>query len=323
MSATMKTAKIDGSGKSLSRIVMGTMIIGLANYDESAALLDNALALGINALDIAYVYGGGNSERAIGKWMEERGAREDVFIITKGAHHNQDRKRVTPYDITSDLMDSLARLRTDYIDVYLLHRDDTDKPVGPIMDCLHEHRAAGRIRAFGGSNWTHERIAEANAYAAGRGQTPMTVSSPNYGLCEQVDDPWGPGCVTISGQIGAGGRAFYKENNMPVMAYSSLGRGMLSGRVTRENYKELLDGAALKAYAHEINFARLDRARELAGKKGLSVPQIALAYILNQPMNVFPIVGAATKQELEEAAASVDIALTEQELAWLETPGTQ
>ena len=315
----MKTTKISGVDKTLSRIIMGTMIIGLNNYAESAALLDDAVEQGVNTFDIAYVYGGGDSERAIGKWMEERGNRENIVVITKGAHPNRDRKRVTPYDITSDLMDSLARLRTDYIDVYLLHRDDPEKSVGPIMDCLHEHREAGRIRAFGGSNWTHGRIAEANAYAAGRGQAVMVASSPNYGLCEQVDDPWGPGCVTISGQIGAEGREFYIKENMPVMAYSSLGRGMLSGRVTRGNYKELLDSAALKAYAYDVNFDRLDRAGELAAKKGLSIPQIALAYILNQPFNVFPIVGAASKKELEEAAASVDITLTEQELTWLET----
>jgi aryl-alcohol dehydrogenase-like predicted oxidoreductase len=294
------------------------MIIGLNNYDESAKLLDCAMGLGINAFDIAYVYGGGDSERAIGKWMEERGNRENVFIVTKGAHPNRDRKRVTPYDITSDLMDSLARLRTDYIDVYLLHRDDEDLPVGPIVDILNEHRAAGRIRAFGGSNWKHGRIAEANAYAAAAGLAEMAVSSPNYGLCEQVDDPWGPGCVTISGAIGAAAREYYRGNNMPVMAYSSLGRGMLSGRVTRGNYKEMLDGAALKAYAYEVNFARLDRASGLAAEKGVSVPQIALAYILNQPLNVFPIVGAASEAELANTAAAIGVALTAQELAQLE-----
>ena len=313
----MKSIKLTGHDKPLSQIIMGTMIIGLNNYEESAALLDEAVRLGINALDIALVYGGGDSERAIGKWMEERGNREKIFIITKGAHPS-DRQRVTPEDITADLTESLSRLRTDYIDMYLLHRDDESKAVGPIMDILHEHYKAGRIRAFGGSNWTHERIAEANAYAAANNQTHMTASSPNYGLCDQVDNPWGPGCVSISGKTGAVAREFYKKNDIPVLAYSSLGRGMLSGRVTRENYQELLDGAALKAYAHEINFARLDRARELAEKKRVSVPQIALAYLLNQSLPVFPIVGAASADELEDIVASTDIVLTEQECAWLE-----
>ena len=314
----MKATIIAGIDKPLSRVIMGTMIIGLKNYGDSAALLDAAMELGINAFDIAYVYGGGDSERAVGKWMQERGNREKVFVVTKGAHHNSDRKRVTPYDIESDLMDSLARLRTDYIDVYLLHRDDEGKPVGPIVEALNAHKEAGRIRAFGGSNWKHQRIAEANAYAAARGVAPMTVSSPNFGLCEQVDDPWGPGCVTISGKIGEAGREFYTGNGMPVMAYSSLGRGLLSGRVTRENYKEVLDGAALKAYAYEVNFGRLDRARSLADKKGVSVPQIGLAYIMSQRFNVFPIVGAASGAELAEAAAASEIKLTVEEVAWLE-----
>jgi len=313
----MEMVKLHGSEKSLSKLVMGTMIIGLNNYEESAALLDSAMKVGINAFDIAYVYGGGDSERAVGRWMEERGNREAVYIITKGAHPDG-RSKVTPEDITADLTESLSRLRTDYIDAYLLHRDDTSKAVGPIMDILHEHCIAGRIRSFGGSNWTHERIAEANAYAAAKGQTPMTVSSPNYGLCEQVNDPWGPGCVTISGEIGAAGREFYQAQGIPVFAYSSLGRGMLSGRVTRENYQELLDGAALEAYAHEVNFARLDRVRELAEQKGVSVPQIALAYILQQPFEVFPIVGAANEKELKDIVAVMDISLTDQECAWLE-----
>jgi aryl-alcohol dehydrogenase-like predicted oxidoreductase len=136
----MKSASIPGNSKPLSPVILGTMIINTNRYEESAALLDKAVENGINALDIALVYGGGGSERAIGQWMEERGNREEIFIITKGAHPNADRKRVTPYDITADLMDSLARLRTDYIDCYLLHRDDPDVCVGPIMDILNELR---------------------------------------------------------------------------------------------------------------------------------------------------------------------------------------
>jgi len=314
----MKSVKLPGNDKPLSQIIMGTMIIGLNNYQESAALLDNAIKYGINSFDLAFVYGGGDSERAVGKWMEERKNREDVFIITKGAHPDSNGSKVTPAGITGDITESLNRLRTDYIDAYLLHRDDLTKPVSMIIDVLNEHYNAGRIRAFGGSNWTHERIEEANNYAAANNLMPMTVSSPNYGLCEQVEDPWGPGCVTISGEIGAAGREFYKKTKIPVFAYSSLGRGMLSGRVNRENYKNLLDGAALRAYAHEVNFKRLDRARELAEQKNVSVPQIALAYILHQNFKVFPIVGTASEKEIAETVAVTDICLTEQECLWLE-----
>ena len=112
------------------------------------------VSLGGNTVDTANVYGG-RSQRARhrGLWMQARGNRDDIVIISKGCHHNADRKRVTPYDLAADIADSLARLRTDYVDIYMLHRDDPSLPVGPIVEALNEHYAAGRIRAFGGSNW--------------------------------------------------------------------------------------------------------------------------------------------------------------------------
>ncbi|NQT52881.1 aldo/keto reductase, partial [bacterium] len=165
----MEYGEVPGVGKPVSRLVLGTMIINAGEMERSAALLDDAVAVGCTTLDTAHVYGGGNSERAIGQWMDARGNRDAIVVLSKGAHPNQDRRRVTPFDIAADLHDSLARLRSDYIDLYLLHRDDPDVPVGPIVEALNEHRAAGRIRAFGGSNWTHTRIAEANAYADAHG----------------------------------------------------------------------------------------------------------------------------------------------------------
>src|SRR5690606_6316038 len=116
--------------------------------------------------------------------------RDKVVIVGKGAHLNRDRRRVTPWDITSDLYDSLARFQTDCIDLYLLHRDDPDFPVGPIVEVLNEHLRAGRIGAFGASNWTVERIQAANAYAAEHGLEPFVASSPNLSLADQIKEPW-------------------------------------------------------------------------------------------------------------------------------------
>ncbi len=155
----MQYGTIAGIHKPVSRLVLGTMIISVQEQERSFALLDAAVELGCTTLDTAHVYAGGNSERGIGRWMQARGNREQMVIISKGCHHNADRRRVTPFDLASDLHDSLARLQTDYIDLYLLHRDDPSLPVGPIVEAFNEHLAAGRIRAFGGSNWTHQRIA--------------------------------------------------------------------------------------------------------------------------------------------------------------------
>ncbi|MBD3183691.1 aldo/keto reductase [Candidatus Poribacteria bacterium] len=319
----MQYGEVKGVGKPVSRLVLGTMIINTRELEKSFQLMDDAFELGCTTLDTAHVYAGGDSERAIGRWMEARNNRDKVVVLSKGAHHNGDRKRVTPFDITADLHDSLARLKTDYIDIYLLHRDDPDVPVGPIVERLNEHIEEGLVKAIGGSNWRHERIQEANEYAEAHDLVPFNASSPNFGLAEQVEDPWGPGCVGISGPDKIEARKWYEKTQTPVFAYSSLGRGFFSGRITRENFQEfkeqnMIDGACLKAYCHEVNFKRLDRVQELAEEKGMTIPQIATAYIMNQPLNVFALIGAANREEFAANVKSSDLKLTPEEVAWLD-----
>lgn len=317
----MRYGTVDGVAKPVSRVVLGTMIINTGSREASFALLDAALELGCTTLDMAHVYGGGETERCVGEWLQARGTRERMVLLTKGCHHNQDRPRVTPWDIAADLHDSLARLKTPSVDIYLLHRDDPAVPVGPIVEALNEHHRAGRIGAFGGSNWTHERIQAANDYARAKGLRPFTASSPNFGLAEQVQDPWGPGCVTISGPQQAAAREWYRGARMPVFAYSSLARGLFSGRISRENWeseKSRLDGAATHAYAHECNFRRLDRLHRLARERGVSVPQLAVAWIMNQPLDVYALVGAANRDELAATIAGAELALSRADCDWLD-----
>ena len=116
--------------------------------------------------DTAWIYGRGENERRVGRWIRNRGIREDVVVITKGAH--------TPYcdpeSLSRQLLESLERQGTDYADIYLMHRDNPEVPVGEFVDVLDEHRRAGRIRVYGVSNWSLERFDEANRYA--RAQRP-------------------------------------------------------------------------------------------------------------------------------------------------------
>lgn len=319
----MLYGEVTGVNKPVSRLVLGTMIINTNELERSFDLLDVTFELGCTTLDTAHGYAGGRSEQAIGLWMEERGNRDKVVVLTKGAHPSAGRKRVTPEDIKSDLTDSLERLRTDYIDIYVLHRDDPDVPVGPIVECLNEHLAAGRVNSIGGSNWTHQRIQEANEYAEAHNLVNFVASSPNYGLAEQVDNPWGPGCVGISGPDHVEAREWYEKNQMAIFAYSSLGRGFFSGRLTRANSEEMMenkgvDGACRKAYCHEQNFQRLDRVEILAAEKGVTVPQIAVAYIMNEPLNVFALVGAANRDEFSANSEACELKLTPEETAWLD-----
>ena len=318
----MRYGKIPGLNKPVARIIQGSTLI-VSDLDEagSFALLDQVYELGGNTIDTAHVYSGGDSERIIGQWMQARGLRDKVVIITKGAAHSSDRRRMTPFDITSDLYDSLARLKTDHIDLYLLHRDDPDSPVEPVIDILNQHQQAGRLRAFGASNWSHQRIEAANAYAQANELNQFVAGSPQFSLVESLDEPW-PLCLSISGPAGSDARAWYIQTQIPILAWSPLASGFFSGRFRRDNlhmFNETeWDRVCVRTYASEENFQRLDRAALLGAEKGLSAAQIAIAYVLNQSMNVFAVAGPSRIENFKEIVKAGEVQLTPQEMDWLD-----
>jgi aryl-alcohol dehydrogenase-like predicted oxidoreductase len=226
---------------------------------------------------------------------------------------------VDPESIRGDLGESLQRLRTDYIDLYLLHRDDPAVPVGPIIEVLNQLRAAGRIILFGASNWSRERLEQAQEYAQRNGLSSFSVSSNQYSLAVQHDAPF-PGTLSINTFPGDPEWEWYQKTQFPLLSWSSLARGFFSGKFTRDNLADFADRQSrisIRCYAREDNFLRLDRARELAGKRGSSVAQIALAYVFHQPLNCFAITGSVNPAHLRESVGALDVRLTERELAWL------
>lgn len=316
----MQYGNVPGIDKPISRLVQGSTMIGSSRLEESFSLLDAVYEMGCRTFDTAHGYGNGDVERTFGRWARDRGLREDIVVIGKGAHHNQDRQRVTPFDITADIYDSLARFRFDYMDLYLLHRDDPSQPVGPIVEALNEHKQAGRIHAFGGSNWSVARIQAANAYAAEHGLEGFVASSPNFSLAVQVDEPW-PNCISISGPLGQGDRAWYEETQLPLFTWSSLAGGFFSGRFSREHMgdpDDYMDSLVARCYAVEENFQRLERVHAMAEAKDMTVAQVATAYVLNAPMNIFALIGTRTPDEFAENLAASEVTLSPEEMAWLE-----
>ena len=311
----MQYVSLPGLTKELSRIVQGTVMLSSRKESEGFALLDAVFEAGCNSFDTAHVYGNGDVERVLGRWINSRGIREKVVILDKGAHYNQDRKRVTPFDITADIHDSLARLQTDYIDLYALHRDDVTTPVQEVVRSLHEHKRAGRIGIVGGSNWSAKRIEAANAYAATLQLTPFTFSSPHFSLAEQVEPPWDD-CISITGGHAAE-REWYVQNRMPVFCWSSLAGGWFNGRVSRATIEEKKNADIARCYNSEANWKRLERATELGKNMGASAAQVALAYTLHQPFDAFPLVAAYSGEEFKACTAALDISLSKGELAWL------
>lgn len=317
--------EIPGVNKPVSRIFFGTAFKTMMSGGNANALLDAALALGINAFDCARGYG--LAEKSLGNWIKERGNRERVVILSKcGNVSPTGAVKVNRAVILRELEASLRALGTDYIDVYLLHRDDPNTPVSELIDTLNEVKAAGKIRSFGVSNWTHERIAEANSYAGSRGLEGFAVSSPNFGLTRQMSDPWGGGCVTVSGPENAAARSWYRECDMPVIAYSSLGHGFMSGKFRSGDYeaaKKLLDAPSRRAYLCEENMLRLRNAETLAEKYKTAVPDIAMRYVFGADMNVFAVMSTTNPARLPGNVRAANSPLSEEDVKLLEDESAQ
>lgn len=316
----MRYVQIPDVAQPVSQMILGGSSARFNSGSDVTDLIEGALACGINAVDTARVYG--ESENAIGRWLKAGDRRNKIVLISKGCHPSMAfHKRVSANAAADDLKRSLEALNTDRIDIYLLHRDDESVPVGKIVDFLNRHHEEGRIGAFGGSNWTADRIAQANAYAAQHGLKGFTVSSPHYSLGRQRHDPWGNGCKTITGEKHAKEREYYSETQMPVLAWSSLCNGVFSGKLTSREWGKLQKYFGINskwAYGCRDNRERLSRCEKIAAEKGVTVAQIALAWMLSGPINAFPIISASSPARIKENAAAADIELSEQEYAWLD-----
>ena len=317
----MKYSTIPGIDKPVARLLQGAIMLSADDRDGNFRLLDACFEKGFTAFDNAHSYGHGDTEIELGAWIAERGLRDQVVILTKCAHpENGIPDRVRPEFIRSDLEESLERLQTDYVELFLLHRDSRDYPVGEIVDVLNEFKDAGQIGAFGGSNWLGDRVKAANDYAAANGKTPFTVSSPQFSVAEMIEPPW-EGCTSVSGEQGEADRAYYDANEMSLFTWSSLAGGFMTGKFTRDNldsFESYWDTNPIGAYAYESNFQRLDRVLELAADKGATPAQISVAYVLGSNPRYHAIVANWQPEEAAINAAAADIELSPAEIAWLE-----
>ncbi|MDE2994487.1 MAG: aldo/keto reductase [Chloroflexota bacterium] len=303
---SMRYGRVAGIEQDVSRLVLGTMIYHPDRQSFTNAVLDYFFELGGNCFDTAFSYRGGFSEPALGNWIRQRNIREQVVVVTKGGHHAS----VTPDMIDHELPISLERLRTDYIDLYFLHRDNPAVPVGEFVDMFNRHRAAGRVRAFGGSNWTPARLAEANAYAEHNGLAGFSASSPNFTLAVWNEVPYF-NCVTATDPAS---KAWYAEHQFPLFAWSSQAMGFFTGRYHPDDRSNDL---VVRTWYSDDNWQRYKRAQELGRRKGVAATQIAVAYVLAQPFPTFALVGPHTIEETRTTALGLSVSLTPEEVAWL------
>ncbi|MFF2090760.1 aldo/keto reductase [Paenibacillus sp. NPDC058174] len=305
----MKQLHIPGVDKPLSRLVMGTG--DLKKLEEpQRQMLAAYIEAGGNVFDTAHQYRG--REQVLGQWLAEHNLREKVVILSKGAHHDDGSPgaRVNPEAIRKDLTESLERLGTSYVDLYALHRDDPAAPVGPVIEELNEHLAAGRIRVIGASNWSHQRIQEANDYAAARGLTGFTFNSPNLSLAKPNEPRW-EGCVSADLST----CQWHAGNQLPLLSWSAQAGGFFSGHFTPDNRT---DEEMVRVYYNDNNWERYSRSVQLAEAKGITPIQVALSYVLNQPFPTYAIIGPRSQVELQSSIEAMNLELTPQEVEWLD-----
>lgn len=321
----MRSADLNTSSgtAALSKVIFGSCYFGTnISREESFRLMDLYYKLGGRTIDTARSYaswlpnGEQASEKTIGEWIKRNNNRGELTIITKGGHppfDNMNKPRLSAECLTKDLHESLEALGTDYVDVYLIHRDHEDVPVEEIMDTLHSFVKQGLVRAVGASNWSISRILKANSYAIKNGKTPFSVSQIQWSLAYCTPESWGDDTLKCMNKAEYNG---YIENNIPVMAFSPQAKGFFSKYI--EQGMQGLNQKIIKRFVNETNLKRADRVKQLSERTGYSPAAIAIAFITSNPLEGFAVVGCSNCEQLADTIKGADIVLDAKIIDWLE-----
>ncbi|MEE4194918.1 MAG: aldo/keto reductase [Anaerolineae bacterium] len=308
-----------------TKLTVSPLCLGTGSYgtgiDEatSFALMDRFVELGGNVLDTANVYGKwgiektNTSEQIIGKWLKANGNCKNIVLCSKGCHYEMDTphiQRVTPEALWQDLAESMETLGVDSIDLQYLHRDNPAVPVGEMVDALHEAVHKGLVRHVGVSNWTAERIIAAQDYARNKygierflvaDQMMWNLAIPNRA------EPAGPYTLAMNDAL----FAFHQRSGMAVFAYSSQANGFFSKALQPDFETNPAYDGIKRAFLNEETNRRVELVRAIAAETGFDGTQIALAWLLNQPIVTVPIIGCRTVEQLESSFGALDAGLKE------------
>ena len=310
---------VEGIDIPLSRLVMGCD--NQPTMTHASAMFDQFFENGGNVFDTAFIYGGGRPESFLGQWIRNRDVRGEVAIIGKGAHTPLNH----PEHIAPQLDTSLERLQTDHLDFYFLHRDNLEVPVGEWVDALNEQQDAGRLKLFGGSNWSLDRVKEANEYAAEKGCAGFSVVSNQFSLARMLAPVW-PGCISAND---AAFIDYLTENQIPLFPWSSQARGFFTERPDQIRAEQAGDSSKRfglqpsdeemsRCWFSDENFDRRRRAYSLAQKYGIDPINVALAYVLEQSFPTFPLIGPRVMSETTNCLQALSVTLKPEELDWLD-----
>ncbi|MEO8629393.1 MAG: aldo/keto reductase [Betaproteobacteria bacterium] len=293
----MKTKKLGNSDLDVAPLAFGGNVFGWT-VDEATSfqLLDGFVAAGFNFIDTADMYSkwvpghqGGESETIIGKWLKLRGGRDKVVVATKiGMEMGDEKKGLSKAYILRGVEDSLARLQTDYIDLYQSHIDDADTPLGETLDAYAQLIRDGKVRIIGASNYSAERLAQAVQVSKQQGYPSYQSLQPLYNLYDrsEYETALEPLC---------------KEKSIGVISYFSLASGFLTGKYRSEKDTQGSARAArVKTYLNERGL-RILAALDAVAKEHDSTPaKVSLAWLIARPSITAPIASATSMKQLQE-----------------------
>lgn len=315
----MLYSEINHTKLKASKLVLGTDTFGTQISEQDAfMILDRYVNAGGNIVDTASIYadwlgqGKSISEKTIGKWLVSQGCRNEVIISTKGGHHvfKTLSSRVDLNNIREDFENSLQNLKTDWIDIYWLHKDDPNQSPEAMIEILNEAVSKDGARYLGVSNWSYDRIKQANTYAREKSLRPIIASQIQHSIAKLNKVAYG---ITAMDEEQY---AKYSADDLSVFAFSSQAKGFFANMekggeaALRQNTKEV--------FLNDVNVARFCRLKNMAQEKNTTISALVIAALFcDNNVNIFAQIGPRTLAQLDASLESSDLSLTQEERAYL------
>jgi aryl-alcohol dehydrogenase-like predicted oxidoreductase len=302
----MEKRKLGSAGPEVPVVCLGGNVYGWTLPEaETFRQLDGALDAGLNFVDTADVYSrwvpghkGGESETIIGKWFAKTGKRKEVILATKvGMEMGEGKKGLKAAYIRQAVEDSLKRLQTDYIDVYLAHRDDKETPLEETLGAFDELVKQGKVRYIGASNYSGARLAEALETSRTHGSASYILLEPHYNLVERPEYE-----TDLSPVV--------EKYHLGVIPYFSLAAGFLTGKYrSQQDAEKAARGAMVQKYLNAWGFTVVAALNEVANAHGSTPARVALAWLIAQPGITAPIASATNQKQLTDLVEATKLKL--------------